>query len=88
MVGLVEGHVRLLVGRGHGRLSAWPDPRKPEALERGTQALLRYLQRNRMGTIRVRQVNGEAVGDGASVNVLEQSGWAIEDDRLVLTLPP
>ncbi|MBO84889.1 MAG: DEAD/DEAH box helicase, partial [Deltaproteobacteria bacterium] len=88
LVVLVDGHARLLLGKGRGRISAWPDPRKPEALHRATQALVQHLQRSRSGSVRARQVNGEPVSDDGCVGLLRQAGWTVEGDRLVLELPP
>ena len=88
VVVLVDGHLRLLLAKGRNRLSVWPDPRSPDVLVRATRALARHLQRRRAGSVRLKQVNGEAVSLAPVVEALVQVGWALEDDCLALELPP
>ncbi len=88
LVVVVHGHLRLFIGKGGGRVSAWPDARDPSCLELATKALLQFLQRQRSGSLRVRQVNGEAVPDEASVAALVSAGWVMAGDTLSLEVPP
>jgi len=87
LVVVVDGHLRLFLGKGRGRLSAWPDPRNPAALQRASTALGQRLARDRATSPVISHINGEPVSTDPIAAALEAAGWSRDRDRLRLDVP-